>query len=190
MNAIERESNERLLALLQAGTITLQEYLKDMCGRPSAGYVEDIGWHETPEQRQFGDIREIARSTSDAAAAAREHLKGIFPICNTISKSGKDSESMYIADQMVEMFVAGAEFQRQITLPDIKVVDVNRLETVLPPHWKPTKEQLDTMKLAVAYFSDSWTSKAQRNLESLYYDLKKLYHGRDSKENTNEGRPR
>lgn len=127
MNAIERESNARLQALLQAGAITLQDYLKYLCGRPSVEYLEDIEWHETPAQRQFGDIREIARSTSDAAVAAREHLKGIFPICNTISNSGEDSENLYIADQMVEMFVAGAEFQ-----------------------------------------------------------LKRLYHGRDSKESTNE----
>lgn len=186
MNAIERESDERLRRLLQAGSITLEEYLKDMHRPPSARLKEEFRWEETPEQRQFGDIREIARSTSDAAAAAREHLKGIIPICNTISNSGEDGENLYIADQMVEMFVAGVEFQRQITMPDIKAVDVNRLETVLPPHWKPTKEQLDTMKLAVAYFSDNWTSKAQRNLESLYYDLKRLYHGRDSKESTNE----
>ena len=40
--------------------------------------------------------------------------------------------------------------------------------------WKPSKEQMDAMQMAVSYFDDSWTSKEQKFLESLYKDLKKL----------------
>lgn len=40
--------------------------------------------------------------------------------------------------------------------------------------WKPSKEQMDAMQMAVSYFGYSWTSKEQKLLESLYDDLKKL----------------
>jgi len=45
------------------------------------------------------------------------------------------------------------------------------------PHkdaWKPTDEQIEVMKEVVAYFGDSWVSRKQRILESLYAELKSL----------------
>ena len=43
--------------------------------------------------------------------------------------------------------------------------------------WKPSKEQMDAMQMAVSYFDYSWISKEQKLLESLYKDLKKLTEG-------------
>ena len=43
--------------------------------------------------------------------------------------------------------------------------------------WKPSKEQMDAMQMAVSYFGYSWISKEQELLESLYNDLKKLTKG-------------
>lgn len=40
--------------------------------------------------------------------------------------------------------------------------------------WKPSKEQLQVMAKAVVYFEDSWVSKDQKILQSLYNDLQKL----------------
>lgn len=41
-------------------------------------------------------------------------------------------------------------------------------------NWKPTDEQLEVLKEAVAYFEDSWVSRRQQTLESLYSDLKAI----------------
>ena len=50
-----------------------------------------------------------------------------------------------------------------------------RLKSLKQRHaWKPSKEQIDAMQMAVSYFDCSWISKEQKLLESLYKDLKKL----------------
>ena len=41
-------------------------------------------------------------------------------------------------------------------------------------HWKPSEEQMEMLKDAIAYYGDSWLSRKQKILESLYEDLKKL----------------
>lgn len=42
------------------------------------------------------------------------------------------------------------------------------------PSWKPSEEQMEVLKEAVAYFGDSLISQKQKILESLYNDLLKL----------------
>ncbi len=44
----------------------------------------------------------------------------------------------------------------------------------LRPSWKPSEEQMEVLKEAVAYFGDSWISQKQKISESLYNDLLKL----------------
>lgn len=53
--------------------------------------------------------------------------------------------------------------------------DIDWLKTIKQRYtWKPSKEQMDAMQMAVSYFGYSWASKEQKLLESLYDDLKKL----------------
>lgn len=40
--------------------------------------------------------------------------------------------------------------------------------------WKPSVEQLQVMKEAIAYFGDSWVSRKHQVLQSLYEDLMKV----------------
>lgn len=68
---------------------------------------------------------------------------------------------------------------------DYKTYDkfIDWLESLKQRHvWKPSKEQMDAMQMAVSYFDYSWVSKEQKLLESLYKDLKKVY-GRINYEN-------
>ena len=124
-------------------------------------------------QRQFGEIREVANSTSVVTQTAKKCLKRVFPICNVCSEGGEGSQDLYIADQMIAMFVAGFKYYMQLNDSGIKIIDESQ--------WHPTKEQMEVMQTAVMYFGDSWTSRKQSVLESLYNDLKKLYDGRDNR---------
>lgn len=52
---------------------------------------------------------------------------------------------------------------------------IDWLKSLRPqPHWKPSEEQMEMLEDAIAYYGDSWLSRKQKILESLYEDLKKL----------------
>ena len=71
---------------------------------------------------------------------------------------------------------AGSEMVRWIKNLHLqyKLIDEDRIKSVLPPQWKPSEEQMKVLKEAVFYFGDCWVSHKQEVLESLYNDLKKL----------------
>lgn len=55
--------------------------------------------------------------------------------------------------------------------PQYKLIDEDRIKSVLPPHWKPSEEQMQALKHAYSMMN----GQAGTDLANLYYDLKKLH---------------
>lgn len=130
----------------------------------SSRIQEDIAWLE--KQGASYTKRDVDDAYIEGMAFAKDELEKQKP-----TWSEEDEERFQSCLNILQVQTKG--FMR-IT----ETINTKWLKSLKQRYtWKPSKEQMDAMQMAVLYFGHSWVSKEQKLLESLYKDLKKLTEG-------------